>query len=176
MYRPPLVRRTVVVLISVFALLTPAATALAAAPADMPAVLARWTQPGATSATAWYAASLARDPWSEYGFDWSTDHCSSSPDRPLGFDFRRSCQRHDFGYRNYKAAGEFSANKARLDTGFLADLKRLCATYDLILRPACLSLAWTYYAAVDVFGSTAAVSQADLDRAAKLKADALGTA
>ena len=40
------------------------------------------------------------------------------------------------------------------------------------MRPACLSLAWTYYEAVHAFGNLAAVSQEDLDKAAKLKADA----
>ena len=51
-----------------------------------------------------------------YGFDWSTDYCSASPDQPLGFDFRLSCWRHDFGYRNYKAVGAFPANKSRSTT------------------------------------------------------------
>ena len=49
------------------------------------------------------------------------------PDNPLGFDFTLSCWHHDFGYRNYKAVGQFRANKDRVDATFYADLKRVCA-------------------------------------------------
>lgn len=108
----------------------------------------------------------------QYAFDWSTDYCSSSPDNPLGFRFELSCHRHDFGYRNYKAMGQFPANKPRLDSAFYEDLKRVCATYNSVVRPACLSLAWTYYQAVSLFGSLAAVDPADIERAAAMKADA----
>jgi hypothetical protein len=174
-HRPTFVRRTVVVLISIVLVLAPAATASAAAPSDKPAVLARWTQTSAASSAAWYAALQNRDAWAAYGFDWATDYCSASPDQPLGFDFRRSCHRHDFGYRNHKAAGIFPANKARVDDAFYADLKRTCATYAVVVRPACLSLAWTYFSAVVVFGKVA-VSDAQLQQAARLKADALRNA
>lgn len=135
-------------------------------------VLSSWTQTSATSYNAWNAARLNKAAWSEYAFDWSTDYCSSSPDNPLGFNFELSCYRHDFGYRNYKAMGLFSANKARLDSAFYEDLKRVCATYNAAVRPACNSLAWTYYQAVKNFGSVAAVKQADIDRAARMLADA----
>ncbi|MBM7076766.1 phospholipase [Micromonospora humida] len=135
-------------------------------------VLSSWTQTSASSYNAWNAGRLNQAAWADYGFDWSTDYCSSSPDNPLGFTFNLSCYRHDFGYRNHKAMGIFSANKARLDSAFYEDLKRVCATYNSVVRPACTSLAWTYYQAVSIFGSVAAVSQADLDRAARMKADA----
>ncbi|MEU5723353.1 phospholipase [Micromonospora sp. NPDC047738] len=135
-------------------------------------VLSGWTQTSATSYNAWNAGRLNKAAWSAYAFDWSTDYCSSSPDNPLGFNFELSCYRHDFGYRNHKAMGIFSANKARLDSAFYEDLKRVCATYNSVVRPACTSLAWTYYQAVKNFGSVAAVKQADLDRAARIKADA----
>ncbi|MFG2055627.1 phospholipase [Micromonospora sp. NPDC048930] len=135
-------------------------------------VLYSWTQTSATSYNAWNAGRLNKAAWADYNFDWSTDYCSSSPDNPLGFNFSLSCYRHDFGYRNYKAMGQFSANKSRLDSAFYADLKRVCATYSFVVQPACYSLAWTYYQAVSVFGSVAAVKQADLDRAARIKADA----
>ena len=62
--------------------------------------------------------------------------------------------------------GQFPDNKARVDSAFYEDLKRVCATYHAVVRPACLSLAWTYYQAVRIFGKIA-VSQADLDRAAE---------
>ena len=157
------VRRTVVVLLSSLALLVPAGVADAAA--SKAEVLSGWTQTSATSFASWNAARLDRAPWSGYGFDWSTDYCSSSPDNPLGFDFRLSCYRHDFGYRNYKAIDQFAGNKARLDSAFYADLKRKCATYSSVVRPACTSLAWTYYQAVSIFGTPAAVTSADIEKA-----------
>ncbi|MGC5029009.1 phospholipase [Micromonospora sp. DT229] len=160
----------------VFALLTVVSAASPAAAAVTPAqklsVLSSWTQTSASSYNAWNSARQNRAAWAEYKFDWSTDYCSSSPDNPLGFKFSNACFRHDFGYRNYKAVGQFSANKSRLDSAFYEDLKRVCATYNSVVRPACTSLAWTYYQAVSVFGSVAAVSQADIDRAARMKAEA----
>src|SRR4051794_14308568 len=47
------------------------------------------TQPTATSTNAWNAARVDRGAWSSYGFDWSTD----------------------YGYRNYKAVGQFPATR-----------------------------------------------------------------
>ncbi|WP_326549570.1 phospholipase [Micromonospora sp. NBC_01813] len=141
----------------------------AAVPADKPAVLSSFTQTTASSYNAWNSARLNQGSWAAYQFDWSTDYCSSSPDNPLGFSFQLSCQRHDFGYRNYRAAGQFSANKARVDNAFYEDLKRVCATYNSVVRPACLSLAWTYYQAVKIFGAPE-VDSADLERAAQLMA------
>jgi hypothetical protein len=123
-----------------------------AAPADKPQVLASWTQTGASSYSAWNTARTNQSVWSAYGFDWTTDHCSSSPDNPFGFPFSTSCARHDFGYRNYKAAGTFSTHKTRLDSAFYEDLKRVCAGYTGGTRTACDSTAWTYYQAVKAFG------------------------
>ncbi|MET9778789.1 phospholipase [Streptomyces sp. NPDC006367] len=137
--------------LAVTTVLTTAATA-EAAPADKAQVLASWTQTSASSHNAWVTARANRSAWSAYGFDWSTDHCSSSPDNPFGFPFSTSCARHDFGYRNYKAAGSFSANKARLDSAFHEDLKRVCARYAGATKTACDSTAWTYYQAVRAFG------------------------
>jgi hypothetical protein len=170
MNRP--VRRTVIVLLSILALLAPAAAAQAATAADKLAVLSSWTQTTAASTNAWNAARLNRAPWADYNFDWSTDYCSSSPDNPLGYDFTLSCWHHDFGYRNYKAVGQFPANKDRLDNMFYADLKRKCATYSSVLQPPCYSLAWTYYEAVHVFGSIAAVNSKDIERARQMQLQA----
>ncbi|MEV0737852.1 phospholipase [Streptomyces sp. NPDC050549] len=125
------------------------ATAATAVPADKPQVLSGWTQAGASGYNLWAAARANQTAWSAYEFDWSTDYCSDSPDNPFGFPFATSCARHDFGYRNYKAAGSFDANKSRLDSAFYEDLKRVCAAYG---ATACNSTAWTYYQAVKVFG------------------------
>ena len=166
-------RRITLVLVLILAALIPAGTASAATADDKLSILSSWTQPTAASTNAWNAARLNQAPWASYNFDWSTDYCSDSPDKPLGFDFTLPCWHHDFGYRNYKAVGQFPANKDRVDDMFYADLERVCDTYSSIVQPACDSLAWTYYEAVHVFGSVSAVSKSDIERAARIKADAL---
>ncbi|MFD7920573.1 phospholipase [Streptomyces sp. NPDC059740] len=128
------------------------ATGAWAAPADKAQVLSRWTQTSAASYNEWLAADQNQSAWSSYGFDWSTDYCSTSPDNPFGFPFKTACARHDFGYRNYKAAGTFDANKARLDNMLYADLERVCAGYSGATKSSCDATAWTYYHAVDIFG------------------------
>src|SRR5438874_13375273 len=132
-------------------------------------LLSSFTQPTSGSYGAWNSARTNQSAFAGYALDWSTDYCSASPDEPLGFDFRLPCWRHDFGYRNYKHVGQFPANKDHVDSGFYFDLKAKCATYNVIVRPACYSLAWTYYEAVHNFGSLA-VTKAQLDAAAAYKA------
>ncbi|MFJ7205732.1 phospholipase [Streptomyces sp. NPDC098789] len=128
-----------------------------AAPADKPQVLSSWTQTSSASYNAWLSARGNQGSWAAYGFDWSTDYCSSSPDNPFGFPFKTACARHDFGYRNHKAAGIFAANKSRLDDALYADLKRVCSAYSGVKKGACDSTAWTYYQAVKALGSSPAV-------------------
>jgi hypothetical protein len=152
--------------LTMLALASPAA---AATVAEKLSVMYDWSQSTPASQGGWNTARNHQSDWAAYGFDWSTDYCSASPDQPLGFDFRMPCARHDFGYRNYKAAGQFPGNKDRIDSAFYFDLKQKCATYNSWVRPSCYSLAWTYYQAVHNFGNLA-VTRADLDHAAALKA------
>jgi hypothetical protein len=154
----------------VLAGLTWASPASAATLDQKVALLNSFTQPTSDSYNAWNWARNNRGAYADYALDWSTDYCTDSPDEPLGFDFRIPCWHHDFGYGNYKAVGRFPANKDHIDNAFYFDLKAKCATYSVFVRPVCYSLAWTYYQAVHFFGSVAAVSQADLDRAASYKA------
>ncbi|MGH3747574.1 MAG: phospholipase [Micromonosporaceae bacterium] len=136
----------------------------AVSPEQKLAVMSSWTQTSLSSSNAWRTANNNQGAWWEYGFDWSTDYCSSSPDNPFGFPFELSCARHDWGYRNYKAMGQFtSGNKSRIDSAFYEDLKRACDTLPGWQQPPCDGLAWTYYQAVVQFGYTK-VTQADLDR------------
>jgi hypothetical protein len=160
-------RRLTILLVTIVVAVVGLGQPARAATTDKIAVLSSWTQTSVTSYNAWNSARQNQSAWSAYQFDWSTDYCSSSPDNPLGFDFKLSCYRHDFGYRNYKAAGQFAANKSRLDSAFYEDLKRRCAAYNSLVRPACTSLAWTYYQAVRTFGSVI-VSKTEINRAAAL--------
>ncbi|MGC5009184.1 phospholipase [Streptosporangium sp. DT93] len=127
------------------------------------AALSNFSQPTAGSASSWRSAWQNQGAWSGYGFDWSTDLCSTSPDQPLGFDFRMPCRRHDFGYRNYKAVSRFPANKARIDNAFYFDMKQVCAGYSGVPKTTCDGLAWTYYQAVKEFG-TLNVTKAQIER------------
>ena len=170
-YRPRrLVPPVAVALVTALLVIVGVASPASAASFDQKvALLTSWTQANSTSYNAWNSARLNQVAWSDYAFDWSTDYCSASPDEPLGFDFRLPCWHHDFGYRNYKHLGLFSANKDHVDSMFYYDLKTKCATYNAFVRPACYSLAWTYYEAVHNFGSLV-LDKAALDHAAALKA------
>lgn len=51
---------------------------------------------------------------------WASDGCTLSPDNPLGFGFEPACNRHDFGYLNYRHQGRFTGDaKATIDSKFL---------------------------------------------------------
>ncbi|MFC7715923.1 phospholipase A2 [Nonomuraea recticatena] len=91
-----------------------------------------------------------------YDFDWSNDLCSWAVDRPVlrltpyqRVDWRSSCARHDFGYRNYKAIGKWNYNrKLRLDRLMLADMYRACDVQIRHANPECRALAGVYYTVV----------------------------
>lgn len=140
-----------------------------AVPSDKLQVMSAWSQTSASSQNAFLSARGHQGDYAAYNFDWSTDKCSSSPDNPFGFPFENGCIRHDFNYRNYKAMGQFDANKARIDNALYADLKRVCSNYSGATKSSCDALAWTYYHAVDIFG----VSAADVNaKTGKLKSPA----
>lgn len=95
----------------------------------------------------------AKKDGSPEGLDWSDNGCSNSPDKPFGFNFLPSCQRHDFGYRNFKAQSRFTEdNRKRIDDQFKIDLYKECEPKDVISRGACKGTADVYYAAVRAFG------------------------
>lgn len=132
-----------------------------AAPSDKPVVLSNWTQTSSSSYSAWNSARQNQGAWAAYGFDWSTDYCSSSPDNPLGFDFTLSCYRHDFGYRNYKRQSRFNeTTRLRIDNNFKSDMYKQCGT-----NWACKRTADLYYAAVREFGGTASSTATSIQQA-----------
>nr|WP_179724850.1 phospholipase [Saccharopolyspora hordei] len=80
--------------------------------------------------------------------DWSSDGCSMSPDEPLGYQFRTSCDRHDFGYRNYTKQDRFTeAGRKAIDDNFRDDMYSVCGD-----DVACKGTANVYYFAVREFG------------------------
>jgi hypothetical protein len=175
--RRPLPQAAVVLLVTalvgVGVLARPAA---AAVPLDQKLqVMSNWTQPTQASFDAWNAARADQGRWASYDFDWSTDYCSDSPDKPAGFDFTLPCWHHDWGYRNYKKVQRFdAATKSRIDSMFYADLQRVCSRYSQPKKAACDALAWTYYQAVKEFGSVT-LSSADADHIARTAASGTAT-
>ncbi len=99
------------------------------------------------------------DPW----FDWTTDGCSAPliGDTGLSFDFRESCVRHDFGYRNLKLLESrygtgrtywSATTRKRVDQQFLNDMKAHCRGRAFPLRPTCKWWADTFFRAVRIAG------------------------
>ncbi|KAM0433530.1 hypothetical protein ACHAPT_004410 [Fusarium lateritium] len=83
--------------------------------------------------------------------NWESDGCTSSPDNPFGFPFVPACNRHDFGYHNYRAQSRFTTSgKARIDSNFKTDLYYQCESVSA--AGVCRALADVYYAAVRAFG------------------------
>uniref|UniRef100_A0A8H7N1F0 Uncharacterized protein n=1 Tax=Bionectria ochroleuca TaxID=29856 RepID=A0A8H7N1F0_BIOOC len=61
--------------------------------------------------------------------DWTSDGCTSSPDNPLGFPFTPACNRHDFGYNNYRAQTRLTVStKKKIDDNFKKDLYYQCSS------------------------------------------------
>ncbi|GAA0519910.1 hypothetical protein GCM10011581_09990 [Saccharopolyspora subtropica] len=107
-----------------------------------------------------FSETRERQPYADQ-LDWSSDGCSMSPDEPLGFQFRPSCQRHDFGYRNYKKQQRFTEQtRKQIDDNFRADLYSACGS-DL----ACRATANIYYFAVREFGGVASSTGQAIDLA-----------
>lgn len=159
--------RVLIVMLAVSTLLVGLAPSAQATTYEQRLALASaWTQADSSSQAAWDAARLDQTAWADYAFDWSTDYCTASPDRPLGFDFQLSCERHDFGYRNFKGLNAFQEHKTHIDSAFYFDMKRVCAEYSRAIRTTCNAVAWTYYEAVRIFGSVS-VSERRLDQIAR---------
>ncbi|KAE8378580.1 prokaryotic phospholipase A2-domain-containing protein [Aspergillus bertholletiae] len=79
-------------------------------------------------------------PW----LDWYSDGCTKAPGNPFGFPFQRACQRHDFGYQNYRTQERFTkAAKAKIDLRFKEDLYHQCRLIHAVR--ICKKLADVYY-------------------------------
>jgi hypothetical protein len=86
--------------------------------------------------------------------DYSDDGCSAPVvgSTGLSFDFTEACERHDFGYRNYKRLGLFDEEKRRVDRQFLDDMLDHCAGRSIFLRGQCRNWAYVFYGAVSGVG------------------------
>ena len=98
----------------------------------------------------------ARNAKSPSCFDWYSNKCTLSPDRPLGFDFIPPCQRHDFGDTNFAKKNQWNpVNKARTDWRFRTDLWAVCDKLtgwkNVLKRATCVVVANKYADAVVMF-------------------------
>lgn len=98
----------------------------------------------------------ARNAKSPSCFDWYSNKCTLSPDRPLGFDFIPPCQRHDFGDTNFAKKNQWNpVNKARTDWRFRTDMWAVCDKLtgwkNVLKRATCVVVANKYADAVVVF-------------------------
>jgi hypothetical protein len=93
--------------------------------------------------------------------DWTDNGCSVPGKQvwrssPGGFNFLPSCQRHDFGYRNYQKQGRFTEdNRQRIDDNFKSDLNAECNKSRGIWAwrgVECRQYANAYYQMVRAFG------------------------
>lgn len=97
--------------------------------------------------------SPTRDP----RLDWTTDGCSAPVVGNTGrtFNFTQACQRHDFGYRNFKVlhGGKLwtSTLRHRIDRIFRADMYKDCATRARTTRSICRAWARMFYRAVRTY-------------------------
>ncbi|GAB3208248.1 hypothetical protein GCM10027294_18130 [Marinactinospora endophytica] len=92
---------------------------------------------------------------------WDSDGCSWSPDEPFGYEFLSSCERHDFGYRNYKQQSRFTEEaRLRIDNQFRTDMYSVCGGNVL-----CRGVAVIYYNAVREFGGSGVSTAEALERA-----------
>ncbi|KAG6111885.1 hypothetical protein E4U13_004579 [Claviceps humidiphila] len=75
---------------------------------------------------------------------WASDGCNGGPNNPFKYPFKPACQRHDFGFENYKAQHRLTRhNRKLLDKQFLRDLYYQCDT--VRARKPCYRLADVYY-------------------------------
>jgi hypothetical protein len=112
------------------------------------------------------AFQSARNTHDPSWMDWTSDGCSTPLPVGLGdtgrsYNFRKACQRHDFGYRNEKRldraaakAGTYwnSTTRKGIDVQFLADMRADCAPRPITQRYTCRAWADVYYRAVRAAG------------------------
>ncbi|WP_260636133.1 phospholipase [Streptomyces angustmyceticus] len=112
------------------------------------------TRSTTTSVKDWrHTRELAKSGIDRWDFVWSTDWCTRLVDKPGGFNFKMSCARHDFGYRNYKkmmgkTAFRHSTHERRIDKAFLFDMNHQCAVQPHKTeaeRRQCRKTAQSYY-------------------------------
>ena len=87
--------------------------------------------------------------------DWTTDGCSAPIVGSEGrsFNFRSACNRHDFGYRNFKALGLFdTSNRTLIDEQLRRDMNTYCDSQRRTLKVRCIAWSEIFYTMVRAAG------------------------
>lgn len=93
-----------------------------------------------------------------YALNWGNNGCSVPFSVPIVDHyknlFQKSCDRHDFGYRNHGRSGY---SRSSVDSRFLSNMNYQCLVvyddwYDVPARGLCYSAADKFYDAIRLFG------------------------
>jgi hypothetical protein len=104
---------------------------------------------------AFRAARVVLEPlWPDLA--WTGNGCSAPEGLGLGYraEFAPACEVHDFAYGNLRVLEPTAANRRISDGVFYANLRAICVRKARVARPACLSAAAAYYAAVRLRGQS----------------------
>ena len=87
--------------------------------------------------------------------DWTTDGCSAPVVGSEGrsFNFRSACNRHDFGYRNFKNLGLFdTSTRTLIDEQLYRDMNTYCDSQRRTLKVRCIAWSEIFYTMVRAAG------------------------
>ena len=87
--------------------------------------------------------------------DWTTDGCSAPIVGSEGrsFNFRTACDRHDFGYRNFKAIGLFdTSTRTLIDEQLHRDMNKACDSQRRTFKVRCIAWSEIFYTMVRAAG------------------------
>ncbi|TRZ72053.1 MAG: hypothetical protein D4R95_05675 [Actinobacteria bacterium] len=87
--------------------------------------------------------------------DWTTDGCSAPIVGSEGksFNFRSACDRHDFGYRNFKNLGLFdTSTRTLIDEQLHRDMNTSCDSQRRTFKVRCIAWSEIFYTMVRAAG------------------------
>jgi hypothetical protein len=87
--------------------------------------------------------------------DWSNDGCSAPIVGSEGrsFNFRAACDRHDFGYRNFKNLGLFdTSTRTLIDEQLHRDMNNYCDSQRRTFKVRCIAWSEIFYTMVRAAG------------------------
>ena len=87
--------------------------------------------------------------------DWTTDGCSAPIVGSEGksFNFRSACDRHDFGYRNFKNLGLFDTlTRTMIDEQLHRDMNTYCDSQRRTFKVRCIAWSELFYTMVRAAG------------------------
>lgn len=87
--------------------------------------------------------------------DWTTDGCSAPIVGSEGrsFNFRTACDRHDFGYRNFKILGIFdTSTRTLIDEQLHRDMNTYCDSQRRTFKVRCVAWSEIFYTMVRAAG------------------------